>query len=471
MTSRRPNPPQAPAKGKYTWKHKLVAVGLALLAVGAIDVGVSLVGLVPPDDAEGFYAATCGKEYWPFEESADGMLTIRKDWVSSGEVYRSDRGELAGRRFLYPGFRPCRFARKKPAGTIRVFTFGGSTTFGQFVGFDRAFSAELRRKLEEALPDRPVEVINLGCPGMESTRVLALLKAVTRLEPDLLIVCSGHNEMLRGDVTEALSALSQFRQGLLGRSSLARWIKYAAASWGQSGQYKVLRDDVTALEEGKTLTYDPMAVPLEKRHLASREYLDRTAATYAANLTEMVASARAGRTRILFVMPVASLVCPPYLSVHEEGFAQGKEFAALMDAAQKAAARNAIPEALADLDRASRLSPRFAIVWYMKGSLRASTGDRAGALADLQKACDCDARMHRMTSPLQNALTDVAARQGVRLVDARAAFLADLSEAATKKLFLDHCHPTVYGHALIARHMLPAVLAELGLQPTSAPGH
>lgn len=474
MSSRRRNtPPDAAVKrGRGSWKHKLIAVCLGLSALAAVDGGMSLLGLVPPDDAEAFYAATYRKEFWPFEESADGMLTIRKDWVRSGEVYRFDEGALAGRRFLYPGFRPCRFARHKPAGTIRIFTFGGSTTFGQFVGYEKAFSAELERKLSQALPARAVEVINLGCPGMESSRVRALVKAACRLEPDLLIVCSGHNEMLRGDVP-AVSALVGFRESFLGHSSIARWIKYAAAG----GQYKVLRDDAAALEEGKTLTYEPNVVPPEQRRLPSPEYLARTAATYRANLLEMIETARAARTRILFVMPLSSLAWPPTLSIQEDGFKQEAQFKAAMDEAQNAAARNALPEARAALDRAIVMSPRFALAWYMRGSLRVSMGDRAGGLVDLQKACDLDARTHRMTSPLKDVLADVARGQGVPLVDARPIFLADLSDAATKKLFLDHCHPTVYGHALLARQMLPAVLAELGLPspaasaPASRPGN
>jgi len=72
---------------------------------------------------------------------------------------------------------------------LRVIMFGGSNT----AGFSRA---TLARALEGHV-GRKVEVLNLGRPGYGSTRVAILFReALQVLEPDAVILYSGHNEFV-----------------------------------------------------------------------------------------------------------------------------------------------------------------------------------------------------------------------------------------------------------------------------------
>ncbi|NLE57151.1 MAG: hypothetical protein GX616_02235 [Planctomycetes bacterium] len=55
-------------------------------------------------------------------------------------------------------------------------------------------AAFLERKLQQAWPDRRVEVINLGTTAVASFPVVRMTAEALRYEPDLIVACTGHNE-------------------------------------------------------------------------------------------------------------------------------------------------------------------------------------------------------------------------------------------------------------------------------------
>jgi len=86
------------------------------------------------------------------------------------------------------------FPANKSTNTFRVFTFGGSTTYGEPYGQGGSFSYWLKRYLQELHPDRNIEVINCGVSGYGSSRVLQIVNEAVRYDPDLFVVYTGQNE-------------------------------------------------------------------------------------------------------------------------------------------------------------------------------------------------------------------------------------------------------------------------------------
>lgn len=94
------------------------------------------------------------------------------------------------------GFRgPERSASKAP-GTFRVICVGGSTTFGAGIrGDDRTYPAFLGTRLEEAWPERRVEVWNAGVPGYTTAEnAIYLSLRVIDFSPDLIVLYEGYND-------------------------------------------------------------------------------------------------------------------------------------------------------------------------------------------------------------------------------------------------------------------------------------
>ena len=451
---------------KARWLFKFLAPCVTMLGLAIIDVGLRTLGLMPPQDPLVFHLRSHAHHFSPFVEADDAYLTIKPEWINREEVLLFTRGKRSGRYFLYPGFRPCRITKNKSPNTIRIFILGGSTTFGLYVGADAAFPAVIEKKLRGLLKDRDVDVINLGCPGLPNTRVANLLDTVLTLDPDLVIVYAGHNEMLEGNMDDAsrFGFSSKLRVALLSISSIFAWANYAVSNLGESQAYDVVKEEVAALEAGKILVYDPLKVPSDQCRLPSDEFLYSVASSYGANVQTTILKAREARVPIMFVLPISNLLVPPAVPARDDSSEQMEVLQSLVVDARHALKKGRIKKAMDDLDRALELSPRHAMTRYLRGCTFMALGYREQALAELQIACDFDFyMMHRITSQLESAMIRAVEGLNTQWVDLRSTFRKEISVASSQKLFVDHCHPTKYGHRLIAEQVVPCVMKLLGI--------
>ena len=443
---------------------KLLALSLPVIAWLLVDTGLRLAGALPPDDPLVFFSRTFEPSFSPFVPTDDAHLSIRPDWVSDGNGLRDVRGQRPGRIFLLPGFRPSRIAAEKPGGTVRIFVLGGSTTFGLGVGPDDAFAALVGHALEAELPDREVEVVNLGCPGWASGRVANLLARVLDLEPDLVIVYSGHNEMLAGpsgeeaptDTGEKMTATALSYSPILG------WAQHFVSRWRRGRAYDVLAEEAAALEAGRIPVHDPTLLSGEVPSLPEAEYLETSEARYRENLQTMVERSETAGVPLLLVLPVANWSTPPALSAHREGFTNEGIFQTMLGQAQAAIVEQRLLDAIPLLDEAIRISPQYAMAHYWRGSALKLTGEPEKAFASFQWAVDLDARTHRITSRLEKALMETATATDTPWIDLRPLFWQQLRSTPAEELFFDHCHPTRFGHRLIAERLAGVALEMLG---------
>jgi len=93
------------------------------------------------------------------------------------------------------GFRGAEFEMQKHDVDFRVFTVGGSTTFGAASDDDETWPAHLQQIINEEITDQNVQVINAGMQGAESESEYDLIKnKLTTLDPDLIIMYDGWND-------------------------------------------------------------------------------------------------------------------------------------------------------------------------------------------------------------------------------------------------------------------------------------
>jgi lysophospholipase L1-like esterase len=89
------------------------------------------------------------------------------------------------------GFRGPAVLKQRRPGTVRVACLGDSTTYGVGLPLEQTYIALLGRALEYAV-QRPVEMVNAGCPGYSSYQGLRLLESdVVPLEPDVVTLLFG----------------------------------------------------------------------------------------------------------------------------------------------------------------------------------------------------------------------------------------------------------------------------------------
>jgi tetratricopeptide (TPR) repeat protein len=86
------------------------------------------------------------------------------------------------------------FLRNKPEGTFRIFVMGSSTVVGFPYERNLMFSRILHQRLEDAYPERHIEVVNTAITAINSFTLLDFTGEILKYEPDMILVYAGHNE-------------------------------------------------------------------------------------------------------------------------------------------------------------------------------------------------------------------------------------------------------------------------------------
>jgi hypothetical protein len=202
---------------------------------------------------------------------------------------------------------------------LRVLLFGGSNT----IAFpDRV----LQDLLDRARPEPGFEVVNLGRPGYGSERVSILLEQAMVLEPDVVVVYSGHNEFVEhGFAMELAEAW-----GAPGAADLAKALQrlrtvnvltdLLAGLSGPTGKDDAARAGPARPDDDAGVGVDD----LPEAHVAARETYfglryEQTLLfydVYRDNLAAMCRTARAHGARVLLCTVVGNMLSPPAVAAN-----------------------------------------------------------------------------------------------------------------------------------------------------------
>lgn len=105
---------------------------------------------------------------------------------------------FAARYFFYTNTIPNpsidAFLKNKPENGYRVFAMGGSSAAGYPYGFNGTYSRVVQDVLQDAMPDREVEVINVGISAISSYTLFDQVDEIIEHKPDAILIYAGHNE-------------------------------------------------------------------------------------------------------------------------------------------------------------------------------------------------------------------------------------------------------------------------------------
>ncbi|MBN1186254.1 MAG: SGNH/GDSL hydrolase family protein [Bacteroidales bacterium] len=101
------------------------------------------------------------------------------------------------------GFRGDEIKKEKSQDVFRIFVIGGSTVFGWGVSFEKSHVRILERLLKQCYPDRKIEVLNAGASWHSSQHsVIKYLFKIKDFQPDLIILWHGINDLYRSFASE-----------------------------------------------------------------------------------------------------------------------------------------------------------------------------------------------------------------------------------------------------------------------------
>lgn len=414
-----------------------------------------LLGLMPFCAAEGLcLLCDWGRPQVPVDPFV-GFTSINPLFVLSetGEHY-----ETAANRLNF--FARETFPAVKGSRTRRIFCLGGSTVQGNPYSIETAFPNCLRMALEEANPGQHWEVINCGGISYASYRLVPILEEVLQYQPDLIVVCSGHNEFLEDRSYQFARQIPPCTHGTLNWLVQRRlvnlglqWLRGIDAEGGEGH----------SAESAPAVLLGPEVDPLLDYHngLAAYhrdpEWQAGVIRQYELNIRRMVELCAAADVPLVLMQPCSNLRGqPPFKSEHSPGMPEQRlaEWEAAKTAASECCRRDR-GQALELLSTAVRLNPEHAESWYELGRLQEIHGAVTEARNSLIRARDLDICPLRMITPLERALQRVAQEEQIPFLNVH-----DLLEERTSHRILgdewlvDHIHPSFDGHRLIACALL-----------------
>jgi lysophospholipase L1-like esterase len=447
--------------GRVTGRLARLGFGtvLVIVVLGGAELGLRAVGL--GEGAPG---------YDPFAGFSTAVPLLVPDEAPGAEgwmrVSRARLGAAEADRALDP---QRRFLAQKPPGTFRIFVAGGSTAAGMPYSPDASFSGWLERRLHAALPDIPVEVVNIGISGYGSRRVELALREASAWEPDLFIVYTGHNEwaepLFYADLTSMDPRLF----------ALAEWLTstrlFRALSSLRTREKPGAEELVRRFQRRETTLYKEFfAVWRSRTSGKARVSADEIAARdawYRANLERMADVAEASDAALVFVIPAQNLAdWAPGASAHRPDLSAEAhdEWDRLVDTGRAARDASDCGAALVTWSRALALDDAHAGLHWLVAGCERSLGRSDDARRHYQLASDLDQVPHGAPSHFGDALRAAAADCGAIVVDAGAAMERAAADGLPgDALFVDFAHPNLVGYQIVA-----AALAD-GLRANDLP--
>ena len=373
-----------------------------------------------------------------------------------------DRYEIARSRRQF--FAAESFPAHKSPRTLRVFCLGGSTVQGRPFSRQTSFTTWLQLNLTAADSSRNWEIVNCGGISYASYRLVPILQECLEYEPDLFIICTGHNEFLEERTYGPIKHVSPaYRtvQETVGRLRTYQLLRAAMlTSLGRNPQSQpqnlpILKDEVDAILDYRN--------GLEAYHRDDR-WRTGVIAHFACNLRRMIAIARTNGVPVILIRPPSNLRdTPPFKSQHRDGLtaAELRDWKSMVTRA-RSHFDDDLTLSTQLFEQATVLDARYAAAWYELGRCYEGLGRYADARRAFVKARDEDICPLRIVTPIEQLIVSIAEQTGTPLVDAAKLLEHQASTGISGGLMLaDHVHPSIRGHQLIA-DALAAMMVQQG---------
>lgn len=429
----------------------------------AFRLAAVLVGLAPFVLAEILFTVLDWGRPTCREDPFVGFSAVRPLFVPNED---GTRREISPARQGF--FRPASFATEKGADAYRIFCLGGSTVQGRPFAVETSFTTWLELNLALADPDRTWEVINCGGISYATYRLVPILEEVLGYEPDLIILYTGHNEFLEDRQYGHIRDIPRF----------------VARPWElviQTRSYNLLREGYLRLggsahpgaapgrpvlgpETDAILDYEGGLEQYHRDEKWRRDVIEH----FRHNLRRMVQMAQDAGVGMLLVNPVCSLRgSPPFKSEHRDGLTpeQQREWESLCRQAEQHLGAHT-PRAVELLRRAMVIDDRHAGLHYLLATCYDSLGRIDQAREAYVQAKELDVCPLRILEPMSDAVLDISRRTGAPLVDVRKLFEQHSRDGIPGGyLLIDHVHPTITGHRLMAGALTDALVRQGILRP------
>ena len=337
------------------------------------------------------------------------------------------------------------FQTAKAEHEYRIFFLGGSTVRGRPFTVDTAFAKwvelELNARCESS---RQYQSINCGGLSYASYRLVRIHREILEYDPDLVVVATGHNEFLED---RTFHDAKQHAKSKLGSSLHSiNWIRSLQGddvqSFKDQSQQKLPANVKARLDANSgyaSYHWDP-------------EWKQQVIEQYRQSLETIIAQCMESRTALVFVCLGSNLRdCPPIKSELPDTLRDSTRQNWLSLFADATRYRHDPITALEKYQHCVEIFGEHALLHYRIARCHELLNHPALARKHYLLAKDYDICPLRLTEQMDSIQRELAAKHGIPLVDARQAIeQASVDKIPGYEMYVDHVHPSIHGHQIIA---------------------
>ena len=367
------------------------------------------------------------------------------------------RFEIARSRLLF--FKPDSFPAKKSADTFRIFCLGGSTVQGRPWSIETSFTNWLKIGLAQFDPSRKFEVVNCGGISYASYRLVPILKECLTHEPDMIIICTGHNEFIEDRQYGEMKSPNRLT-GLW--QSTTRLRSLAVIRSSLFGNYRSNNPPSTILnsEVDAILDYQDGL----KHYHRDDQWQAGVIRHFETNLRRMLTVAKAAKVPVVLMQPCNNLKdSPPFKSEHSKQLSndQRLDFNRLVQQGRENLKLD-LQRSIKSFEKAIELDPLHALTLFELGKCYESAHRIEDARRMFVAAKENDICPLRMIEPLANSMQLVADEMGIDIVNVDELMSARSKLGITgRDMLVDHIHPSFRSHQIIAEELIQLLAARL----------
>lgn len=343
-------------------------------------------------------------------------------------------------------------AEQKPADTRRIFILGGSTVAGFPYYNNGSFPRYLDLWLKELYPQANLEVINLGMTAVNSFTVREFARECLSMEPDLLMIYSGHNEFYGalGSGSKIRYPVFRSRGFILFMQKLRHW-----------KMYQLVLDLTRRIGKSPPVTATNQTL---MAHLAAEQQIElnsqiyqQTVKNFTDNITDILKWYGEAGIPVLLGNLVSNLRDQtPFVSLPVVENSKHHYDRAVWNFGQ-----GAYDTALLGLKSLLDENPANAHLHFNLGQCYYNLSNYDSARYYYELARDFDMLRFRASGELNNVIDSLASDNNVCIAVRVDSIYNANSEGGIpgNDLFLEHLHPNIKGYQLMAQVYVGATVA------------
>jgi tetratricopeptide (TPR) repeat protein len=354
---------------------------------------------------------------------------------------RAEESYFAGRQLAGP--EPKRFDLPRPDGVYRIVVVGGSTVLGFPYPPELSFPRQLEVLLNQQSDHERFEIINVGMVAINSFSVADVVEQSVAMQPDLIIVHTGHNEFYGpGGVASTTATTFKSQFSLVAKLRRLRLFQLIA-----SGLVDEPSDRKDLMEEL------PASVTVQRdgpRFKQAEKY-------YRENLEQMVLTASSSSIPIVLTTVASNLSNHSPVSFHlpeNIGTEDLEQWRAFFDQGRQLTVAKRWREALEQLKQADAISSDSSLLHYRMGQCLQALQRHRESRQKFELARDLDGCRFRAPGSFRGIVGDVARRtphSNVFFIDSAEQLAIEAGpETLGANHFLEHVHYNLDGHRLLA---------------------